>query len=333
MAKKKIVIPGGGHGPAAISKHLKKNHEIEIAIVVSVFDRGKHTGLLRDDRKIPALGDGRVAIESLSTDSRLRRLLGYRFANIEHSTMNGESAGNYFLLALLEICDGDIGKAFEEACRICKARGIVLPVSLGNSDLEVTFNDGTRMAGEGNIDTRPSDDSRKIVGASLTPLVKAYEPAVKAVLEADVVVLPPGDLWTSIFPNLLVPEFLEAIQKTRARVVHVVNLMTKLNETDGYEAYNFTEVLYRQIKRKFDLVICNNPRCIPEDVATSYSGEGASVVPVDSRVREKLNMFTKEVVVKNVAIVEEGTGMVRHGPQLAEIIESFVLSISATPLA
>jgi uncharacterized cofD-like protein len=238
----KIVVIGGGSGSSAVVRGLKK-HTSNLSAVVTMFDSGGSSGLLQTEFGYPPLGDLRQCLLGLSEDTEathaLRELIGFRFQ--QESSLNGHSLGN-LLLAALTTLGQDIEVAIEEMSRLLRITGRVIPVSLQRADLCAELSDRRVLRGESKIDTRRQSLPR-IERMFLDPVVKANPRAVEAIRDADVVVLGPGDLYTSIVPNLLVDGIRQALADSHATRVYVCNLMTKLGETDDFAASDFVRVM------------------------------------------------------------------------------------------
>lgn len=190
-----------------------------------------------------------------------------------------------------------------------------MPVSLDNAELCVKLSDGSLIRGEGIIDKRSTKDDRTIVSAFLHPEARIHKGAYEAIEKADKIVFCPGDLYTSIIPNTLVSGFGEAIKKSRAKIVYVVNIMTKKAETHEYTASRFTKTLLEYLGReKLDVVICNSGKISPE-VKRSYEKEFSFPVKID---KKEIKKICDKIVLEDIS--DESGGIVRHSKRTAEII-------------
>lgn len=281
----KIVVIGGGSGTSAVLRGLK-HWTTQVSAVVTMFDSGGSSGLLQQEFGYPPLGDLRQCILGLCEDTEanrsLRELLDFRFNR--DSSLNGHSLGN-LLLAALTTLGKDLELAVDEMARLLRITGQVVPVSLDRADLCAELEDGRLLRGESTIDLRRQRDPR-IMRVFLDPGVSANPKAIGAILDADVVVLGPGDLYTSIIPNLLVDGISEALAATQATRVYVCNLMTKLGETDDFQASKFVgEMIHYLGSPCLDWVMVNSGQ-MSQEVKEAYHKEGASPVAVDlERVR------------------------------------------------
>lgn len=241
--KKKVVVIGGGTGTYTVLTGLKK-YPIKLSAVISMCDSGGSTGRLRKELNILPPGDVRRAIMALSdlpfARKTLEEVFDFRFTN--GKSLAGHSVGNILLAALVQIT-GSMDRAIDEAARIFNLSGSVYPVTLDKTNLAAILTDGTRIYGESKIDMRNFKLEYPIKRIYLTPKAKIFEKAAKAIEKADLVVLGPGDLYTSIVPTLLVQGMNKALYESNAKLVYVVNLMTKRGETDGFSASKFLAVI------------------------------------------------------------------------------------------
>ena len=220
---KKIVRIGGGSSGYTILRGLKQ-YPLEITAVVNMFDSGGSAGVLRDELGILPPGDVRRALAALADGKQgtiLRELFNFRFN--DEGSVNGHSFGNLFLAALSSIYGSDI-EAIRKASQILNLKGKVLPVSLDKSHIHATLEDGTKIVGETNIDIPKHDGSIPIKKIFLEPPAKIFDEAEQAILDADIIVIGPGDLYTSIIPNLLARGVPEALQKSKGKKVVVCKI-------------------------------------------------------------------------------------------------------------
>ena len=288
---KNIVVIGGGTGTFTALRGLK-NYPFNITAIVTMFDSGGSSGVLRDEHGVLPPGDVRRCLVALSDgeqEETLRALFNYRFEN--GGSLKGHSFGNILLTALTEI-HGREDKAIDEAGSILNIRGRVLPVTLEKSHLCVTLEDDTVIKGETNIDIPKHDGALRIKNVFLDPEVKAHTDAVKAIEEADLIVIGPGDLYTSIIPNLLAGGGPEALQNSNAKKVYVLNLFTKWGETHQYKASDYAkEVLKYTGLSSFDYIICNEEE-MPERTLEKYALEKKFPIELD----QELDSLTTTVI-------------------------------------
>ncbi|MEX0621784.1 MAG: gluconeogenesis factor YvcK family protein [Candidatus Woykebacteria bacterium] len=311
----KIVIFGGGTGIFNLLRGLRRYNNNIVAIVTTV-DSGGSSGRLRDEFGHLPPGDLRQALVALSPDDRssltLRQLFNYRFA--KGGGLEGHSFGNLFITALTEITGG-IDKAIIEAGRILGIRGKVYPVTLTHSNLVARLEDGSEIVGEANIDVRKEKPEVKIDYVYLDPKAYAYPEVLREIETADVIVLGPGDLYTSIIPNLLVDGVVDSINYSRAKKVYVCNLMTKHGESDNFKASDFIKEIRTYLEEgKLDYAVINKNN-LPEKLVKRYEKEKAYPVVADIEATKKL---VKNVIAK--ALATGGTLLRHDSGKLARII-------------
>lgn len=308
-----IVVFSGGSGGATILRGLKKYFTNPTA-VVTMFDSGGSTGRLRDEFGILPPGDVRSCILALAPENQsglLREMLNYRFAS--KGDLNGHNLGNLFLTALSDITGGE-EKGIEALSELLKIEGRVLPVTLDYANLYARLSNGQILEGETTIDLR-KDTDLLIKKVYIEPRAKIYAPTKDAIENADIIVLGPGDLYTSIIPSLLVGGVTKALAHSKAKLIYVSNIMTKPAETKNYDAsMHARELLKYMRKEEFDVIICNESP-ISKKLLSEYEKEGKEPV----RVTDTIHQYAKNVVVDNIA---SSSDIVRHdSDKLAKIIK------------
>lgn len=310
-AKKKIVVIGGGTGVFTVLEGLRK-YSVDLSAVVTMADDGGSTGMLREDFGILPPGDVRRALVVLSKSENkvLSELFNYRFS--EGVGLHGHSFGNLMLTAL-ERMTGDFQKAIFEAGKILGVEGAVIPVTTKPVRLVAELQDGQIVHGENKIDIPLHDGRLKINKIWLTPKATINPAARKAILGGDLIIIGPGDLYTSILPNIVVVGMAEALRKTKARIVYAVNVMTKFGETNDFAASDFLREVEKYLGRGVvDYVVANNERPSPTRLK-SYVKERASFVELD-----KENFPKKPMLISSPLI--RAKGFVRHDPaKLAQV--------------
>lgn len=313
----KIVVIGGGSGTYQVLTGLKK-YSVDLSAVISMSDSGGSTGRLRQELGILPPGDVRQAILALSdlpfASKTLETMFDFRFDN--GKSLSGHSLGNILLAALVQIT-GSMDKAIEEAARILNVSGNICPVTLGKSHLVAVLADKTRVYGETNIDMRNFKIGTRIEKVYLTPKVSVFKKAAQTIKKADVIILGPGDLYTSIIPVLLVEGVNEAITKSKGKLVYVTNLMTKRGETDGFMAQEFTRELENYLGdagSKLSHVIVNRKiNTTKSKMSAWYKRYGSIPVVDDYRGKHKYKVIKGNFVDK--------TDFYRHDPKkLAKVI-------------
>jgi len=267
----RVVVLGGGTGTYSVLSGLKRC-PLDITAIVSMADSGGSARKERDEWGMLPVSDVRKALLALSgeegRDVLLRELLSYRFD--KGVGVEGTTFGNLFLVALSDIL-GSQEEAIKELGRILKIRGRVLPVTLEQTNLVAEYDEGLTVVGEHEIDEPKHDGRLAIRRVYLLPSVKAYPPALKAIREADLVVVGPGDLFTSIIPVLIVGGVSEALKRSKAEKAFVLNLMNRYGQTYGFTASNFLSTLGEYLGgATFDYVLVNNAP-LPGDVLRHYA--------------------------------------------------------------
>lgn len=312
-----ITTIGGGTGTFHVLSGLGKNRDLNLAAIVSVADSGGSTGELRDEFGILPPGDIRRAIVALSDDTDVvRRLFEYRFK--EGSCIAGHTVGNLLLTALSDIT-GNFERGIEELCRMFDVRGKVIPATLDDVSLGVTLENGEQVIGETHIDIPRHDASIPIRDAFLLGGGRLNPRAREAIENSDYIIIGPGDLYTSIVPNLLCAGMVEALRMTRAKVIYVCNIMTKRGETDGFITEDFVRVIEQYLGAgRLDYLLVNSGKLRP-DLVEKYLAEGKSPVVLCDR---------KALTAKGIKVIERdftgATDYIRHDPyKLARTVEDF----------
>ena len=281
---KKVVTIGGGTGSYVVLRGLKE-FPLDITAIVSMFDSGGSSGVLRDEFGVLPPGDVRRCLVALSDGKRaeiLRDLFNFRFENGDK--LKGHSFGNLLLVALREIYKSDI-EAIRKASELLDIKGRVLPVSLDKSELHAVLENGEEIIGETNIDVPKHDGSMKIKNVFLEPAAGIFGETANAVRDADLIVIGPGDSYSSIIPNLLVKGMPEALKESRGKKVFVCNLMSKWGETHDFEASDIAGELLRYSNLPtFDYALCNTGEMDAELLA-AYAKENKRPIHCDEKLK------------------------------------------------
>ncbi len=289
LSTKRIVVIGGGTGSFTILSGLKR-YPPHLTAVVTMTDSGGSSGRLRDEFGILPPGDLRQCLLALTPDDHardtLKSLLEYRFDT--GNGLTGHSFGNLFLTVLTNLA-GRMDKAVDEMGRLLGIQGRVLPVTLTNTNLCARLKNGKTVVGEAHLDIRTVDPDVPIDYVYLQQKAKVLPETARAIEEADIVVIGPGDLYTSIVPNLLVSGVPQAIQRSRAKTLYVCSLMTKHGETDGFKASDYIKEIQRYLGNHgtLDSVLVNTAQ-MPKSAITRYAGEKAHPVAFDRAACEGL---------------------------------------------
>ncbi len=316
-SKCNITTIGGGTGTFNVLSGLGKNRRLNLAAIVTVADSGGSTGELRDEFGILPPGDARRAIVALAEDTEVvRRLFEYRFK--EGRRIAGHTVGNLLLTALTDIM-GDFEHGIEELSEMFNVHGKVIPVTLDNVSLGVTLENGERILGETDIDVPKHDGSIPIRDAFLLGGGYLNPRAKEAIENSDYVIIGPGDLYTSIVPNLLCKGMVETLRNSAAKIIYVCNIMTKHGETDGFAVEDFVRVLEQYLgEGAIDYLLVNNGE-LRSSLVKKYEEEGK--IPV--RLRDRQSLAQKGIKIVERDFTSE-TDYIRHDPhKLSRTIEDF----------
>lgn len=270
--KPNVVCIGGGTG-TFVSLSGLKHYPCNLSAIVTMSDSGGSNKRLRDEFGLLPTSDIRQCLIALSDENGgvglLRKLFMYRFD--KGSGISGMTFGNLFMAALTDIV-GSQEEAIKQTAKVLRINGTIIPVSFTDTNLYAEYEDGTILKEEHLIDEPPHDGKLKIDKVYLEPKATANPEALKAIKEADLIVLGPGDLFTSVIPNLLVDDISEAIKKTKAKVIYVMNLMTKNGQTYAFKASDHIKTLEKFIGKSIDYVLVNNKK-LPGDLLKLYEEE------------------------------------------------------------
>ena len=302
----KIAVIGGGHGLSTMLRGLKQYTE-NITAIVTVADDGGGSGMLRQDLGMPPPGDIRNCMEALAnTEPLMSELMRYRFTE---GSLAGQSFGNLFLAALNGISPS-FDAAVSRMSEVLAITGRVLPVTTADIQLEAEFENGATVVGESKIFYCKKKEDCRIKRVRLLPeYPKALPEAVAAIREADMIVLGPGSLYTSVIPNLLVDGIVEAIQESKGLKVYVCNVMTQEGETEGYTVSDHIAAIFAHSASGLFQLCLTNSSPIPKGVAARYAEEGAELLKCDTAACNRLGV---EIVDRPIATV--ANGYVRHHP-------------------
>ena len=312
----KVVVIGGGTGMPVLLRGLK-HLPIDLIAIVTVADDGGSTGRIRSEMDIPAPGDIRNVIAALSdAEPMLVELFQHRFEESNGKSLSGHSLGNLLLAAMTSVT-GDFYDGIQEISRVLNVKGTIYPISTENFSLHAKMVDGTVVSGESNIPL----SNKKIDHVFLSPEpVKPFNHAVQAIIDADLIVIGPGSLFTSIMPNLIVPSVKEALEVTSAKIVYVCNLMTQAGETTGYTASEHVEAINKHIGSGIvqAIVVHNEPIRTP--LKEKYAVQNAEPVIYDT---ERLLSLGLEIIEGD--IISKGYPTVRHdNDKIAQLLYSLL---------
>lgn len=305
----KIVAIGGGTGLSMLLKGIKKLTN-NITAIVTVGDDGGSSGRLREQMGVLPPGDIRNCIAALADDDDIvTKLFQYRFKTGEG--LEGHSFGNLFITAMTAIC-GDMISAIKESSKVLLIRGRVLPATCDDMKLYAKMEDDSIVKGESNI----PEAGKRIMRLGCEPAdCKAIPEALEAIHNADLIIMGPGSLYTSVISNFLVKDITRAVWNAKAKKIYVCNVMTQVGETDNYSVSDHVKTIFDHThlddiddskKNIIDAVLVNN--FIPRNLAEKY--EQAGSLPVEIDITE-LRRMGVEVVQKNL-LEDSKEGLVRH---------------------
>ena len=303
---KKVTVIGGGTGTFVVLSGLK-NYPINLSVVVSMMDSGGSTGRLRDQLGILPPGDLRQCLVALSDAPVLwRKLFLYRF---EKGDLEGHNFGNIFLAALEKVSNS-YNEAIDAVSYVLKTKGKVIPVTYDKLHLVAEYENGKKITGEGLIDENHAEKTR-IKKIYLEPQGKANPKAIKSIEESDFIVIGPGDLYTSIISVLLVDGVKEALKRSKAKIVYIMNLMTKSGQTTNYKASDHLRDLSEYLGSQPDYVLINNGN-ISTDILTSYkhynevkvendlNKNGYQIIEKDLIDNKKIEKSTADILYRSI---------------------------------
>ncbi len=321
MTKLKVTTIGGGSGQYALLSGLRDVAEIEITSIVSMVDSGGSTGRLRDELGILPPGDVLKCLLALSPQREIARtLLLRRFERDKR--LKGHNAGN-MLLTMLSRYTGSFPTGIQALGEILNVQGVILPVTTDRATLVAELTDGQRIFGESAIDVPRGGQPSKIKDVYLVPHhtgdINAFPPVIDAISDADYIVIGPGDLFTSILSNIVVPGVKKAIKETKATILYVLNVMTKYGETHNYSGLDFVQKLEEGIGRKVQIVICNRTK--PEEsILTQYRKQEAEFVEI---INDQHFWQDRKLILAD--LLDTSGSIVRHdSKKLARLIQGLI---------
>jgi uncharacterized cofD-like protein len=312
----RIVVIGGGTGLPVLLRGLKQ-FPVDITAIVTVADDGGSSGRLREDLHIPPPGDIRNVLASLSdVEPLVEEMFQHRFKT--SNELSGHSLGNLILAAMTSIT-GNFVHAIQEMSKILNVHGKVLPAANQSVVLHAEMEDGTVVSGESKIPY----SGKRIKKVFMTPEnIRPLPETIQAIRQADLIIIGPGSLYTSILPNLLVPRIGDELCRSHAKKVYICNLMTQAGETHGFTASDHVKALYDHMSCAFINTILVNNEEIPKDIQLRYNEELADPVLYDLPRLFELGL---EVVHADIAYQENGA--LRHDPKkVAKILYNLLLT-------
>jgi len=312
---KNIVCLGGGNAmPKVILAGLKR-YPVRISAICAMLDSGGSAGRLREDYKIVSPGDIRRALLALAdTSPVIKNLFNYRF---QTGPLKDHSFAN-LLITALELSTHDYEKTIKEVRKILNVKHQVLPSTLDKANLYAALENGKIISGEADIDRPKHNGNLKIKKVFLRPKAKAYSKTLETINQADLIVIGPGDLYSSLAQILLTDGVSQAIQKTKAKKVYLCNLMTKYGETNNFSVLDFSNEIEKYLGREVDYVIYNNASPQKEKIK-KYKKEHPELLEV---VKVNKNLPKGKFIGKNLL---SKTDFIEHDPKkVAKILLSLI---------
>lgn len=321
MKRLKVCLIGGGTGLSVLARGLKK-YPVEIKAIVTVADDGGSTGKIRDAMDIPAPGDIRNVLAALSdAEPLLEKLFQYRF---ESEEFGQHSVGNLMLAAMTDITN-DFGHAVKELSKVLNVKGTVIPSTNRSTILNAIMDDGEIVVGESRIPKK----CKKIERVFLTPRdIKPMQEAIDALLEADLIVMGPGSLYTSVIPNLVITELAQAVIQSKANKLYVSNIMTQPGETTNYTVSDHINAIHDHLQQEAIQFVIANLDTSNKQVKEKYEHQNATFVTYDE---EKIKNMNIKLLTHSHLVQVNDDYTVRHNNEvLAEMIYELALSEVST---
>ena len=317
----KVLTIGGGSGQYVLLSGLRDVKNMDITAVASMTDNGGSTGRLREELGVLPPGDILKCAIALSPLREAAKKMMLKTLNGDRR-LKGHKAGN-MVIAMLSRYTGSFPTAIQTLSEILEISGRVLPATINNATLVAELVDGSRIYGESAIDIPQSGQREQIRDLFLVPhqngSIVAYPPVIEAIIDSDIVLIGPGDLFTSIIASLIVPGIKEAIQKTKARIFYILNIMTKYGETHNFKGSDFVQRVEMSLGRQVDGIICNNKKPNSE-LLSKYFAENSEFVDPG-----QLNKGTSNQSVYSSDLLDVNVGSVRHdSKKLASFVQSII---------
>lgn len=302
----KVVVIGGGTGTSVVLSGLKKYSDLNLSVIVNMTDDGGSNAVVRDEFGILPLSDLRKSLIALADENYndiLRELFIYRFH--DGNGLKGHTLGNLLMVAAVDIT-GSEEKAVEILEELFNTKGKIIPVTTDDVRLVARYADGEEIVGEHLIDDINED--KRIESFGLDSSAKVTEAAKQAILDADCIVIGPGDTYTSILACIVVDGVAEAIQRSNAKLIFVSNLMTKIGQTRGLSHLNIVELMEEYIGRRMDSILINSGD-ISQKLIDRYIEDGEGMIVDD--MKEDSRVIREDIVANTEYIKDKGDNLKR----------------------
>lgn len=307
MDKCKVVVIGGGTGSLAVINGLKIYPDIDLSVIVNMTDDGGSNEIIRDEFGLLPLSDIRKSIIALADEDKnmlLRTIFTYRF--YEGNGLKGHTLGNLIMMALSEKLGNEV-EAINAICQLFEIRGNVIPVTTDKVKLCAEYPNGNTVIGEHKIDDSEISDNqnRSISRLYLSPQANGYQKAIETIINADFIIIGPGDFYTTTMANLIIKGISEAICNSPAKFIFISNLMSKKGETRGMKQSCFVKEITKYVKRTPDIVLVNDSE-IPTEVLDRYLKDGEHVIENDFNGDEEYIVYNADLLNKEPVVKDKG---------------------------
>lgn len=333
VSRKKIVVIGGGTGTYTTLVGLRQ-YPVDLSVIISMTDSGGSNRVIRDEFGLLPTSDLRQAMVALAgkkEEDFLRKLFTYRYS--AGTGITGMTFGNLFMAALTDVM-GSQREAIKETCHLLHVEGNIIPVTYDDAQLVARYDNGKQVMGEHHIDEPDAATGQhRIVGLEVFPLARANPDALEAIKNADLIVMGPGDLYTSLLCNLVVDGVAKAVAKSKAQKIFVINLMTKFGQTAGFTASDHLFELYKYLAGGVvSTVLINQAFKLKKDILKRYEEEKAEIVVDDldfSNQSPKPKIIRADLISNLVYEKPKGDvlirSLIRHDPdKLAKALVSLI---------
>jgi uncharacterized cofD-like protein len=310
-----ITVIGGGTGSSNVLKGLKEYKDLKLSVIVGTMDDGGSNAIIKDELGLLPLSDIRKSIIALAEDSDngiIRELFTYRFS--EGKGLKGHTLGNLLMVAMTDITGSEVG-AIDAFKYLFEIHADIMPVTLDDTKLVAEYEDGTTVEGEHLIDEpgKHKNISKFYLNSEVTP----YEGSIEAIEQSDYIIIGPGDLYTTTLASIVVPGISEAIQESKAKIIFIPNLMSKIGQTRGLTQKSMVELVEKYLGRKVDYILLNNGK-LPEKALKRYLDQGEHVFK-DDLGKNGRTIIRTDLVANSIIKKDKGDelvrSLVRHDPE------------------
>ncbi len=293
LKKKTVIVMGGGTGTYTVLTALKQFDQINLKAIVAMTDDGGSSGVLRDELGVLPPGDIRQSLVALSESSEtIRKLMNYRF---DQGNLRGHSFGNIFLSALEKVT-GSFEKSVAEVGRIIKTQGEIIPVTLDKVKLVMVLKNGASLIGERVITPAEVIEAIGIKKFSIKPRPRFNPSAKRAILNADTIILGPGNIYTSLIPLALIPGLTASLKKTKAKIILIVDLMTKFGQTNGFNVFDFVNEIEKFFGQNIiDVVVFNTQSPADKILKRYFQKERSQPILIPVSIKQKKFFYQNKI--------------------------------------